>query len=82
MYVEILPFGTIDSDGSLIHVGLGGDGWEVTDAYGDRNPAIWFLPNSFTLYICSAINGDKNHCITKALLPQKLTTLVIQQQEG
>jgi hypothetical protein len=71
--------GIVQGWGSLLHIGLGGS----NSVYGDRCPAIWFNPNSLSLHISSAINGNKNNTVNlKALHSSEWTTIVIQQQKG
>ncbi|XP_065652274.1 uncharacterized protein LOC136079791 isoform X2 [Hydra vulgaris] len=48
---------------SVIHLTIGSN----VEQYGDRCPAVWVI--SGQLFICSAINGDKNSCITTYQLP-------------
>ena len=48
---------------NVIHFSVNGD----VSQYGDRIPAVYFPDSSSTatsnvLHICSAVNGDKNHC--------------------
>ena len=77
--VDVFPMGIVQGWGSLLHIGLGGN----NSVYGDRCPAIWFNPNSLSLHISSAINGNKNNTVNlKALHSSEWTTIVIQQQKG
>ena len=47
---------------------------------GDRTPAIFFHSLTTKLYICSALSGNPNFCITTNPIPMhKFTTLVVQQ---
>nr|XP_047144967.1 uncharacterized protein LOC101241106 isoform X2 [Hydra vulgaris] len=48
---------------SVIHLTIGGN----TEQYGDRCPAVWV--KSGQLFICSAVNLEKNYCITTDQLP-------------
>ena len=55
--VDIMPTGLIGSHGNIFHIGLGPD----MVSYGDRIPAIWFLPDTTQLHITSAVNGQPNY---------------------
>jgi hypothetical protein len=76
--VDVYPVSTVNGWSSLVHIGLGGD-----KKFGDRNPAIFFQPNSHKLHITSNINGNPNSQFNTEALPSgKWTTIVIQQQQG
>ena len=62
---DIKPFGYKGIVSSIMRITTGSDK-EVT---GDRNPAIFFKTDSTQLYICSAINTNKNFCFNSVHLP-------------
>ena len=57
--LDIMPVAAIGEWGNIIHIGLGGN----VDSYGDRNPAIWFSPNTTKLHLASGVNGYVNYAI-------------------
>ena len=73
---EIKPTGIVSRWANIIHATLGRD----NKRYGDRNPAVWFRPNTRRLHICSAVSGNKNRCYNSASLPKnKFTRVLIRQ---
>ena len=43
---------------NILHATVGNDNGK----YGERTPAVFFLPGSSKLRVCSAINGNANYC--------------------
>ena len=76
LFLQINPFGTISGLSNILHATIGKD----NQAYGDRTPGIWFHSQSTKLYICSAVNGNKDYCYTSSALPLHKHSLVIVQQ--
>ena len=77
--LDIKPTGHVNSGWeNIFRVTKGSD----TVSIGDRLPAIWFLPFTKRLYICTAINFNKSHCFDGGYnLPFSVFTNVkIQQQ--
>ncbi|XP_047144980.1 uncharacterized protein LOC105845905 isoform X1 [Hydra vulgaris] len=59
---------------NVIHLTIGGN----NEQYGDRCPAVWI--NLGKLIICSAVNFEKNYCITTYQLPlYEWSTIKISQ---
>ena len=73
---KIHPFGTVNKYSSILHATIGKDHGQA----GDRIPAIWFQPRSTKLYICSAVNGNKDYCYSKSSIPLHRTSFIIVQQ--
>ena len=70
---DIKPKGNVGQFGNIFHATKGGN----SAAYGDRIPAIWFLPGQLKMHICCSINSKKNHCFnTKTDLPTTTFTNV------
>lgn len=61
----ISPYGLVIKDSNILHVTKG----ENNDTYGDRNPFVMMIGDTTRLRICSAINGDKNHCWDSEPIP-------------
>jgi len=60
---KVLPTKFSSGWHSVIHFTTGGD----LDVYGSRIPGVWFRPEGGgSLYICSAVNGNKDFCSTPA----------------
>ena len=57
MSLDIKPTGLVGTHGNIFHIGNGPD----RGSYGDRIPAIWFLPGTTKLHITSAVNGLNNY---------------------
>ena len=55
--LDIKPTGLVGTHGNIFHIGNGPD----RGSYGDRIPAIWFLPGTTKLHITSAVNGLNNY---------------------
>ena len=72
----ITPFEISEEWPNIVHATIGRNG----AAYGDRTPAVWFYAKSTKLYICSAVNGNRNYCYTSSPLPlHKQSNIQIQQ---
>ena len=72
----INPFGTVGGYSSILHATVGNN----KNNYGDRTPGIWFNPGTTSLLICSAVNGNKNYCITTTpLLLYKNSSIKVRQ---
>lgn len=77
---DIEPTGNVPKQyGSIIHVTTGDD----NKKYGDRIPGAWFRPDSQKLYICSAINDQKDTCYKaeEDLPSKKFTRVAINQSK-
>ena len=64
---------------NLLRVGIGGQ----NEVYGDRNPAVFFLPGTTSLHIGSGISGDRNLTFDTDPIPlETWTSVVIEQKQG
>ena len=54
--LKVNPYNTVNVLSNILHATIGKD----NERYGDRIPGIWFLPKTTKLFICSAVNGNKN----------------------
>ena len=74
---EVYPISLYSNWTNVIHLTTGGD-WEN---FGDRNPAVFFHPNTSILHIASAINNDLNRVFDTAPIPLKQwSSIEISQQ--
>lgn len=75
---DIKPVGVVSDLSSIIRV-TAPDGGNVNN--GDRNPALFFFPDSTSLTFCSAVNGNPSYCWNYSPLPlNTYTSIRITQQ--
>ena len=76
---KIKPFGIVNGWGNILHATVGND---IT-RYGDRTRGVWFHGRTTKLYICSAINRNKDFCWTSSFsLPLNSYTQIRIQQKA
>ena len=73
---EIYPLRFDKGWRSILHLTTSGN----QNVYGSRIPGIWFYSTkggkTSTLYVCNAINGNKNYCFTTKNVPLKSWTQI------
>ncbi|XP_066913880.1 uncharacterized protein [Clytia hemisphaerica] len=74
--MHIKPNGTIPGWSNILHATIGQNG----KRYGDRTPGVWFISKTNKLHICSAVNGQSNHCFNSKPLPKNKYNKVIIRQ--
>ena len=57
--IDVMPTGQVSGISNIVRVTRGSD----TIHFGDRLPAIFFLPNSRRLHICSSVNYYSSYCV-------------------
>ena len=67
---EVYPTSYQSVWANIFHMSIGKD----LKQYGDRTPGVWFNPKSNNatenkLYICSAVNGDRDYCYNSKDFP-------------
>ena len=75
---EINPYSSTEGWTNIVHFTTGNN----IGQYGFRVPAVFVHTLSSRLHICSAINGNHNHCFNSKPLPlNSYTRVEIQQQQ-
>ena len=74
---EVYPTSLYSNWTNVIHLTTGGN----VENFGDRNPAVFFLPNKNNLHIASAIDNESNSIFDTACIPLKQwSSIEISQQ--
>ena len=77
--LDIMPTsGKVSDWASIFHVTKGGNHGNI----GDRMPAMWFLPGTRRLHICTALGTNPNYCVdgTSDIPAHVYTNINIQQK--
>ena len=74
---KVYPFGTVKGWANILYATIDK---KRRRRYGSRIPAIFFRSKTTKLYICSAVNGNKDYCYTTSSTPLSKTSSIIVQQ--
>ena len=76
VFFKIYPSGTVKGWANILYATIFGR----RRKYGSRIPAIWFRSRTTKLYICSAVNRNKDYCYTSTPIPLHKTSSITVQQ--